>query len=106
VRLFIEQHGEARFAPADDADARPVANRAGFRKGSGTEREWWVLPQVWRTEVCAGHEAQFVARTLADARMLRTQSEGLQCNVRVVVGGTLRAYVVTAAILDGTVDAR
>jgi putative DNA primase/helicase len=37
VRLFIEQHGESRFEPIDDPDARPVNNRAGWRKGSGPE---------------------------------------------------------------------
>jgi putative DNA primase/helicase len=105
VRLFIERHGEARFAPADDADARPVTNRAGFRKGSGADREWWVLPEVWRKEVCAGQEATFVARTLARAGMLRTQAEGLQCNVRVGGSNTLRAYVITGAILDGAANA-
>jgi uncharacterized protein (DUF927 family) len=105
VRLFIEQHGDARFASVEDADARPVANRAGYRKGSGTEREWWVLPEVWRTEICAGHDAQFVARVLADSQMLRKQAQGLQCNVR-VGSSTLRAYVITAAILAGVADAR
>jgi putative DNA primase/helicase len=104
VRLFIEQHGDARFAPVDDADARSVVNRAGYRKGAGAEREWWVLPEVWRSEICAGQDAKFVARTLANTGMLRTQSEGLQGNVR-VKNQTLRAYVVTAAILDGAADA-
>ena len=104
VRLFIEQHGDARFASVDDADARPVANRAGYRKGAGTEREWWVLPEVWKSEICAGQDAKFVGRTLANVGMLRTQSEGLQCNVR-VGSVTLRAYVVTSAILDGAADA-
>jgi putative DNA primase/helicase len=100
VRLFIESHGEARFAPVDDADARPVPNRAGYRKADGTEREWWILPEVWRSEICAGHDAQFVARVLEGLGMLRRQAEGLQCKVR-VGSGTLRAYVVTAAILAG-----
>jgi putative DNA primase/helicase len=104
VRLFIEQHGDARFAPVDDADTRPVANRAGYRRGGGAEREWCVLPEVWRTEICAGHDAQFVARVLARAGMLRTQAEGLQCKVR--IGKiTLRAYVVTASVLEGVSDA-
>jgi putative DNA primase/helicase len=104
VRLFIEQHGDARFASVDDADVRPVSNRAGYRKGGGAEREWWVLPEVWRAEICVGHDAQFVARVLARAGMLRTQAEGLQCRVR--IGNiTPRAYVVTAAILEGASDA-
>jgi uncharacterized protein (DUF927 family) len=100
VRLFIESHGEARFAPVDDAAAWPVPNRAGYRKADGAEREWWILPEVWRSEICAGHDAQFVARVLEGLGMLRRQAEGLQCKVR-VGGGTLRAYVVTAAILAG-----
>jgi putative DNA primase/helicase len=81
-----------------------VANRAGYRKGDGTEREWWVLPEVWRAEICAGHDAKFVARVLARAGMLRTQAEGLQCKVR--VGSTTPwTYVITAAILHGAADA-
>lgn len=104
VRLFIEEHGNARFASVDDANDRPVSKRAGFRKGIGIETEWWVFPEVWKSEVCAGQDAKFVARTLANAGMLRTQSEGLQCNVR-VGSVTHRAYVVTAAIIDGATDA-
>jgi uncharacterized protein (DUF927 family) len=101
VRLFIEAHGDARFAPVEDADSRPVANRAGYRKGSGAEREWWVTPEVWRTEICAGHDFKFVAGVLAGAGMLRTQQAGkLQSTVR-IGSSTLRAYVVTAAILAG-----
>jgi uncharacterized protein (DUF927 family) len=103
VRLFIEQHDEARFSPVDDPDARLVPNRAGYRKGSGAEREWWVLREVWRQEVCVGQDAQFVARVLADAGMLRTQADGLQCKVR-VGNATQRAYVVTARILEGAAD--
>ena len=100
VRLFIEQHGEARFASVDDADARPVANRAGYRKGSGAEREWWVLPEVWRAEICAGHDAQFVARVLAE------RGNAADAGRRLAVQGarrdaTLRAYVVTAASSRG-----
>ena len=104
VRLFIEQHGDARFASVDDADARAVTNRAGYRKGGGPERVWWVLPEVWKTEICAGLNAQYVARVLAGAGMLRTQAEGLQCKVR-VGSATYRCYVVTAAIFEGAADA-
>ena len=57
-------------------------------------------------ELCAGTDPQFAARTLAEAKMLRTQEaqEDLQTTVR-VGSTTLRAYVVTAAILEGANDA-
>jgi uncharacterized protein (DUF927 family) len=103
VRLFIEQHGDARFASVDDIDVRPVPNRAGYRKGGGAEREWWISPEVWKVEVCAGHDPQFVARALAGLGMLRRQAEKLQCNVRVGTA-THRCYVVTASILAGAAD--
>ena len=35
VRRFIEAHGEYRFEPLDDVDARALPNRAGWRKGEG-----------------------------------------------------------------------
>ena len=104
VRLFIEQHGEFRFAAPDGDDARSVNNRAGWRKGSGTEREWWVSPEVWRVEVCAGIDAKVAARTLAERGMLRRQADKLQCTVK-VEGIAKRAYVLTAAILQGGDDA-
>jgi hypothetical protein len=78
VRLFIEQHGDARFESPDGSDARPVANRAGWRKGSGPDREWWVPPQVWKSEICLGLDPTMVAKTLAERGVLRQARDGLQ----------------------------
>jgi uncharacterized protein (DUF927 family) len=106
VRHFIEAHGEARFQSLDDPDAKPVNNRLGWRKGAGNEREWWVPPQIWKAEICAGHDPQFVARSLAERAMLRRQSGNiLQCTVNLGGGQRARAYVLTEAILDGGDDA-
>jgi hypothetical protein len=99
-------HGDARFQPIDDPDAKPVVNRLGWRKGAGAEREWWVLPESWKAEICAGLDPQSVARVLAERGMLRRQGGNvLQCTVNVGGGHRVRAYVLTAAILDGGDDA-
>ncbi len=106
VRLVIEQHGEARFDALEDRDAKPASNRLGWRKGSGAAREWWIPPEVWKAEICAGLDSTMVARTLAERGMLRTQGgRGFQCKVN--LGGERRAqaYVLTAAIIDGGSDA-
>ena len=71
VQLIIERHGESRFDSLDDPDAKPVNNRIGWRKGSGSHREWWIPPQVWKSEICAGLDPVMVARTLAERGMLR-----------------------------------
>jgi uncharacterized protein (DUF927 family) len=81
VRLAIESHGESRFQSMDDPDAKPVNHRLGWRKGAGVDREWWVLPECWKAEVCAGLDPQFVARTLAERGMLRRQGE-TSCNAQ------------------------
>jgi putative DNA primase/helicase len=100
VRHFIEAHGEARFDSLDDTDARPVPNRAGWRKGAGEDRRWLILPEVWKQDVCAGLDPKFVASVLADRGALARGSDG---NVRVerIAGTTKRVYVITPQIFDG-----
>jgi putative DNA primase/helicase len=103
VRLFIEQHGESRFDTLDDADARPVNNRAGWRKGSGPDREWMIPPEVWKSEICNGLNSTMVARTLAERGMLLRTGDGFQ-PVRKIDGANKRVYVVTADIFAGGSD--
>jgi uncharacterized protein (DUF927 family) len=101
VRRFFEAHGEARFENLDDIDARPVINRVGWRKGSGDERLWFVLPEMWRADICAGLDPVATARTLADRGMLKRDSEHkLQRSERTRYG-TKRVYVITSAIFEG-----
>ena len=100
VRRFIEAHGEYRFEPLDNVEARAVPNRAGWRKGEGLDREWLIPSETWRNEICAGLDPKFVARTLGDAGILRRASDGFQQVRR--IGGTLkRVFVIGAAIFDG-----
>ena len=102
VRLFIEQHGESRFDRLDDEE-RPVNNRAGWKKGSGAEREWLIPPEVWKSEICAGLNASMVARTLCERGMLRRTSGSFQPVVK-IDGTSKRVYIVTAKIYDGGDD--
>ena len=103
VRLFIEQHGESRFEPLDDTDARPVNNRAGWRKGSGSGREWMGPPEVWKSEICAGLDSTMVARVLSGRGMLLRAADGFQ-PVRKIEGANKRVYILTASIFDGGGD--
>lgn len=106
VRRFFELHGETRFVDTEDADARPVPNRAGWRRGHGDGRVWLVLPEVFKGEICSGLDAVATARILADREMLKRDPNGkLQRSERAPGGSTLRVYVVTAAVLEGGSDA-
>jgi uncharacterized protein (DUF927 family) len=79
VRLFIEQHGDSRFEPISETPDRPVANRAGWRRGEGADRQWWILPETWKAEVAVGHDTTLVARALFERGMLKRQEKGFQC---------------------------
>lgn len=96
VRRFFEAHGEGRFTwwhrGADDHNAKTL-QRAGFRRmlnaagdpiksngqrgaefgdrmavtaGEVVSVEYFVLPEVFRSEVCVGFEARAVATVLRD----------------------------------------
>jgi uncharacterized protein (DUF927 family) len=109
VRHFFEAHGEARFQalgqtvdPTFDLGDRPVANRTGWRKGAGEQREWWVLPEVWKAEVCKGLDPTATARLLAHKGMLRgPEKEKKFARTERTPLGPRRVYVITAAILAG-----
>ena len=106
VRRFFEAHGESRFEPVDETDARPVPNRAGWRRGHGDGRVWLVLPEMWKSEVCAGLDPVGTARILAERAMMKRDPNGrLQRSERTPGGATLRVYVVTSTVFEGGSDA-
>jgi putative DNA primase/helicase len=101
VRLFIETHGESRFEPVEKSeDFRPVTNRAGWRKGTGSERVWLIPAETWKTEICSGLDAGLVARVLADRGMLVRSDDGY-LKVHKIEGRSQRAYTITAEIMGG-----
>lgn len=101
VMRFIELHGESRFTPLDQADGdRPTVNRAGFRRRIGEKPEFCFLPEVFRTEVCAGLVPQRVAQALAARGMLLREGKHLQCKRTLPGMGYQRVYVVTPVQAD------
>jgi putative DNA primase/helicase len=117
VRGFIERYGDSRFDSLDpppnnpstgyQSERRPVNDRAGWRKGAGEDRRWYVLPVVWRTEVCAGFDPRDVAKTLAARGMLEPGESGrMSQNIRIfdiqsgTSSATQRVYVLTPAIFE------
>lgn len=76
VARFFEMHGESRFTPLDSDDDRVTHNRAGFRRTSGDMTEYFVLPEVWRADVCDGIDPKITTRICVDRGMLRPGSDG------------------------------
>jgi putative DNA primase/helicase len=120
VRLFLEQHGEARFAAAwaperlkthvsaDGRDIetvktdRPTINRAGFRKAGDDGWTYYVLPEVWRREVCKGMDAQTVARAMVERGWMLKATKQISRVERIPGEGNTTVYVITPAFQSAT----
>lgn len=112
VRRFIELHGVARFEPMGalvptDASGAPlevrVFNRAGFRRFDDSGGvEYFILPEVWRAEVCAGQDAVAVAKALVARGLLVPSKDGKFQDRQRLPGfsSPVRCYRVTAGILS------
>ncbi|WP_027368265.1 DUF927 domain-containing protein [Desulfocurvibacter africanus] len=102
VRLFLEQHGAARFQDLDEegkANAEKCINRAGFRRKTPGGHEFIFLPSVFDAEVLRGHDVNRAAKVLQRAGWLRTNERGLRARVQLPGLGRQRCYVV--ALPDG-----
>ena len=115
VRLFIEQHGSARFEPAwlrtdegynsaSDTTATTIlktVSRAGFRRTDDAGNwSYYVLPEVWAAEMCKGFDARMVAKAMDERRWLQKgDGSNLTVTVRVPNNGKLRLYAIGPAFL-------
>ena len=99
----MEQHGESRFSLAwDRENERPVSNRAGFRRAGEAGATYYVLPEVFRKEVCKGFEPSTVARAMAARGWLVTEPNRPNKVERIPGEGSLRVYVIPPEFLHGT----
>jgi uncharacterized protein (DUF927 family) len=65
VKSFLEQHGTSRFEGLTSAEGQRTINRAGFyRADAEGRREYLVLPEAFRREVCAGFDSKSAIRSL------------------------------------------
>jgi putative DNA primase/helicase len=112
VREFIERNGEARFSQwhQTDADHKPrTINRAGYRKADDDNggHVYYILPEVFRADVCAGFDHRIVARTLRDVRALKCEASGGFTRAERIPaeGRKVRVYVIDPRPFDGADDA-
>ena len=104
VAQFFELHGESRFSNLDSTDSREprTINRAGFRRTTtGGTAEYFVLPEVWRAEVCTGIDATYTARLCVERGLIKADAQGRAVSAhRLAELGVRRCYHFTATGAD------
>jgi uncharacterized protein (DUF927 family) len=99
VRAFFEQHGASRFEDIDSSDGQRIINRAGFhRTDAEGRREYLVLPEAFRQEVCQGFDHKAAIQTLIRVGWLIPASDGNTQKPRLPELGTTRVYVIGASM--------
>ena len=102
IKGILERYGDSRFDPPNlDADTRPVPDRLGYIHGAGDDRQWWVLPQVWRDTFCEGFDAADTAKAFVERGLLLPDHEGRSLRPVRINGQTRRAYVLPAPGWEG-----
>ncbi|ACB35733.1 protein of unknown function DUF927 [Leptothrix cholodnii SP-6] len=96
VRAFFEVHGASRFESMEATVEQRVANRAGFwRDGEDTGRQFLVLPEVFKRELCAGFDPKAAAKALIEAGVILAGKDGKASRSERLpgIGATSRVYV-------------
>lgn len=97
VRSFFETHGASRFEDVGATVDQRIINRAGFyRTGPGGAREFLVLPEAFKRDVCAGFDLKAATRCLlANGWIVPGGDKRPTQKPRLPGIGTARAYVFT-----------
>ncbi|QOY96575.1 DUF927 domain-containing protein [Massilia sp. UMI-21] len=103
VRAFFEAHGASRFEDIHATGDQRIINRAGFyRTGVSGDREYLVLPEAFKRELCQGNDIKTVTAELLKAGWL-APGEGSRTTQkpRIPGLGTTRCYVLTGRMWEG-----
>lgn len=101
LRLFFEKHGESRFSNWDASPLQKTLNRSGFRKVELGEVEFFVFSNVFRKEICAGFDHQFVSKIALKHGLIQPDTDGNPTRSERLPGHlkNIRCYRFTSKVL-------
>jgi putative DNA primase/helicase len=99
VRRFFEAHGESRFSDWNAQHSRTI-NRAGFKKISGESTLYYVLPEIFKEEICAGLEYRRVVDTLLIEGCLELDNNSPSRREYLPGLGRSRCYAITPKLWE------
>lgn len=102
IRKFFEQHGESRFTPMDNQTFETkTVNRVGFRKQTEDGITFFVLPESFKSEICAGLDHSYVAKICIQNGYLMPDKKGVSTRSERLPGiGKIRCYRFTSKVLS------
>ncbi|WP_298429005.1 hypothetical protein [Ottowia sp.] len=83
----------------DSRHAAEIGDRMPAEVGEKSQTEYFILPEVWRAEVCQGFDPQTVARLLAEHGCLGTEAGRLTVKPRLPGMGPSRCYQIKPELM-------
>lgn len=74
VSTFFQRFGQSRFANWDGSGSEKIHDRAGFIQQHGAGTTFYVFANIFRQEVCKGHDYKKVVRLLDNIGLLEKES--------------------------------
>ena len=97
VRAFFEAHGASRFENLNSGEELRIINRAGFfRTGYDGAREFLVLPEAFKREICKGYDPKTVTAALLKAGWIEKNENRNTHVIRPSGLGSVRCYLFNA----------
>lgn len=105
VKCFFEQHGESRFTLWEALPEHKTINRAGFKKISDEGIEYFVFPESFKKDICAGFDHKLVIRVCLKHGLLRegTNKEATRSERLPHSTSNTRCYRFTSKVLGNDV---
>ena len=107
VRQFLELHGGSRFHDMSVLDCIDrTIQRCGVKERPGgiTSKEafdYYILPEVFKNEVCKGYDTTGIAKALEKRGILVRDGAALQARKYISgMGKSIRVYHITSKIFE------
>ena len=101
VRSFIQQHGASRFENLNADHEQRIINRAGYRRIVNGETQYCIPPEMFRKEVCPGHNPKPILGELKSHGLLIAEARRNTLTVR-TPDGKQKLHVISSRILEET----
>ena len=104
VRAFFEAHGASRFEDIHATGDTRIINRAGFyRTSENGDREFLVLPEAFKRDVCQGFDVKAATVALLSSGWIQPGKDGKSSQKpRIpILGSATRCYVFTGKMWEG-----
>lgn len=102
IRACLEAHEESRFSYLGANDSRTINNRMGYIRDGVNGREFILLPESFKRELCRGYDASIATKMLRGLGILIPDADGKAQKRESLPGDKRpRCYVLSAAKLWG-----